>query len=66
VGLRRLSSCAARLLQSDDINKFLWFVRIGGGVYPDELNENEYYTNQGVSPRKARRGAAWRGAARHG
>ena len=27
---------------SDDISKFLWMVRIGGGVYPD-IVENDYY-----------------------
>ena len=26
---------------SDDINKFLWMVRIGGGVYP-EIKESDY------------------------
>ena len=31
---------------SDDINKFLWMVRIGGGVYP-EIKERDYYTAQG-------------------
>jgi len=28
---------------SDDINKFLWMVRIGGGVYPDKIKEEDYY-----------------------
>ena len=31
---------------SDDINKFLWMVRIGGGVYPD-IKERDYLGNQG-------------------
>jgi dolichyl-diphosphooligosaccharide--protein glycosyltransferase len=31
---------------SDDINKFLWMVRISGGVFP-EVVENEYYNSQG-------------------
>jgi dolichyl-diphosphooligosaccharide--protein glycosyltransferase len=31
---------------SDDINKFLWMVRIGGGVYP-EIKEPDYFTPQG-------------------
>jgi dolichyl-diphosphooligosaccharide---protein glycosyltransferase len=31
---------------SDDINKFLWMVRIGGGVYP-EIKEPDYYTPSG-------------------
>eukprot|EP00743_Colponemidia_sp_Colp-15_P001320 GILK01001447.1.p1 GENE.GILK01001447.1~~GILK01001447.1.p1 ORF type:complete len:784 (-),score=93.89 GILK01001447.1:230-2512(-) len=29
---------------SDDINKFLWMVRIGGGVYP-WIKEEDYYSN---------------------
>jgi dolichyl-diphosphooligosaccharide--protein glycosyltransferase len=29
---------------SDDINKFLWMVRIGGGVYPDHIQEKNYLT----------------------
>ena len=35
--------------QSDDINKFLWMVRIGGGVYPDELQEADFYSKAGFS-----------------
>jgi len=31
---------------SDDINKFLWMIRIGGGVYP-EIKERDYFTPQG-------------------
>jgi len=31
---------------SDDINKFLWMVRIGGGVYP-EIVEKDYFTPSG-------------------
>ncbi|GLC55928.1 hypothetical protein PLESTB_001045500 [Pleodorina starrii] len=31
---------------SDDINKFLWMVRIGGGVYP-EIKEPDYLTPDG-------------------
>jgi asparagine N-glycosylation enzyme membrane subunit Stt3 len=30
---------------SDDINKFLWMVRIGGGVYPDHIKEKDYLTS---------------------
>jgi dolichyl-diphosphooligosaccharide--protein glycosyltransferase len=30
---------------SDDINKFLWMVRIGGGVYPDEIQEPNYFAD---------------------
>ena len=29
---------------SDDINKFLWMVRIGGGVFP-EIKERDYLGN---------------------
>jgi len=31
---------------SDDINKFLWMVRISGGVYP-EVIERDYFSSQG-------------------
>lgn len=31
---------------SDDINKFLWMVRIGGGVYPQHIQEKDYLTSQ--------------------
>lgn len=31
---------------SDDINKFLWMVRIGGGVYPEHIQEKNYLTSQ--------------------
>jgi dolichyl-diphosphooligosaccharide--protein glycosyltransferase len=31
---------------SDDINKFLWMVRIAGGVYP-EIKEPDYFTPNG-------------------
>jgi hypothetical protein len=31
---------------SDDINKFLWMVRIGGGVFPDHVKEKDYLTSQ--------------------
>jgi dolichyl-diphosphooligosaccharide--protein glycosyltransferase len=33
---------------SDDINKFLWMVRIGGGVYP-EIKEADYLGRRGYS-----------------
>lgn len=33
---------------SDDINKFLWPVRIGSGVYPDDMpSERDYYSSAG-------------------
>jgi len=32
---------------SDDINKFLWMVRISGGIFP-EVVEAEYYNSQGM------------------
>jgi hypothetical protein len=31
----------------DDINKFLWMVRIAQGVWPDEIQEPNYFTSQG-------------------
>ncbi|CAI5517219.1 unnamed protein product [Closterium sp. Naga37s-1] len=41
---------------SDDINKFLWMVRIGGGVFPDikepdYLNNGDYRTDANGSPK---------------
>ena len=33
--------CCARRYPSDDINKFLWMVRIGGGVFPD-IKEKDF------------------------
>lgn len=32
---------------SDDINKFLWMVRIAQGVWPDEVQEANYFTQRG-------------------
>lgn len=31
----------------DDINKFLWMVRIAQGVWPDEIQEPNYFTPHG-------------------
>lgn len=31
----------------DDINKFLWMVRIAEGVYPDDVQEGRYFSAQG-------------------
>ena len=31
----------------DDINKFLWMVRIAQGVWPDEIQEPNYFTPSG-------------------
>ncbi|KAF8628942.1 hypothetical protein AX15_003631 [Amanita polypyramis BW_CC] len=31
----------------DDINKFLWMVRIAQGVWPDEIQEPNYFTQHG-------------------
>ena len=31
----------------DDINKFLWMVRIAQGVWPDEIQENAFFTPRG-------------------
>ena len=36
-----ICSLARGRYPSDDINKFLWMVRIGGGVYP-EIKEKDY------------------------
>lgn len=35
-----------RSYPSDDINKFLWMVRIGGGVFPD-IKEPNYLSSDG-------------------
>ncbi|KAF5361740.1 hypothetical protein D9756_002145 [Leucocoprinus leucothites] len=31
----------------DDINKFLWMIRIAQGVWPDEVQESSFFTSQG-------------------
>ncbi|SOV01843.1 probable oligosaccharyltransferase [Ustilago sp. UG-2017a] len=31
----------------DDINKYLWMIRIAQGVWPDEVREADYFTPQG-------------------
>jgi len=31
----------------DDINKFLWMIRIAQGVWPDEVKESNYFTSRG-------------------
>merc|ERR1711939_677384 len=31
----------------DDINKFLWMVRIAEGIWPDEITERDYFTPRG-------------------
>jgi dolichyl-diphosphooligosaccharide--protein glycosyltransferase len=31
----------------DDINKFLWMVRIAEGVYPDDVKETNFFTSRG-------------------
>lgn len=31
----------------DDINKFLWMVRIGEGEHPNEIRESDYFTERG-------------------
>jgi hypothetical protein len=47
---RQLRSCVLRVASwlpvrsSDDINKFLWMVRIGGGVFP-VIKESDYLAN---------------------
>ncbi|KAJ3350195.1 oligosaccharyl transferase stt3 subunit [Entophlyctis luteolus] len=31
----------------DDINKFLWMIRIGEGVYPNDVSERKFFTDRG-------------------
>ena len=31
----------------DDINKFLWMIRIGQGVYPKDVSERKFFTDRG-------------------
>ena len=31
----------------DDMNKFLWMVRISQGIWPDEVHEKDYFTPRG-------------------
>lgn len=31
----------------DDINKFLWMIRIGEGVYPNDIHERDFFTSSG-------------------
>lgn len=31
----------------DDLNKFLWMVRIAEGIWPDEVNERDFFTARG-------------------
>ncbi|OXV10367.1 hypothetical protein Egran_01871 [Elaphomyces granulatus] len=31
----------------DDINKFLWMVRIAEGIWPEEVKERDYFTSRG-------------------
>lgn len=31
----------------DDINKYLWMIRIAEGVWPDEVKESNYFTSRG-------------------
>lgn len=35
------------LTRSDDINKFLWMVRIAQGIWPEEVQEPNYFTQRG-------------------
>ena len=32
----------------DDINKFLWMIRIGEGVYPDDIRERNFFNERGA------------------
>lgn len=31
----------------DDINKFLWMIRISEGIWPDEVHERDFFTDRG-------------------
>ena len=31
----------------DDINKFLWMIRIGEGIYPNDITERKFFTDRG-------------------
>lgn len=31
----------------DDINKFLWMIRIAQGVYPNDVKEADFFTQRG-------------------
>lgn len=39
--------CAGADSRSDDINKFLWMVRIAQGEWPDEVQEANFFTQRG-------------------
>ena len=41
-------SGAASGYAGDDVNKFLWMVRIASGVYPKDLKESEFMNSQGT------------------
>ena len=45
---RRETCTALGRYPSDDINKFLWMVRIGGGVFPD-IKEPDYLGERGYT-----------------
>lgn len=32
----------------DDLNKFLWMIRIAHGIWPDEIDETKYFTPEGA------------------
>ena len=40
-------SGAASGYSGDDINKFLWMIKIAAGVYPKDVQEKDYYNSQG-------------------
>lgn len=31
----------------DDLNKFLWMIRIASGVWPDEVKESDFFSPRG-------------------
>lgn len=38
---------AASGYSGDDVNKFLWMIKIAAGVYPKDVQEKDYYNTQG-------------------
>jgi len=43
----------------DDINKFLWMIRIGQGVYPNDIKEANFFTDKGEYKVKRITEQAW-------
>jgi dolichyl-diphosphooligosaccharide--protein glycosyltransferase len=45
IGISKLLICVG--YSGDDINKFLWMIRIGQGVYPKDISERKFFTDRG-------------------